>query len=409
MRHPWRWAAPALFVMAWGGNHFTPLLHLYQQAGHYSVVTVDLFLGLYVVGLVPGLLLAGALSDRYGRKPLVIVGIVAGIVASVLLGVGLQSEPLLCIGRLFAGASVGVAMSVGTSWVKELSSSPYENADAAAGARRPSLSLTLGFGIGAGVAGTLAQWGPLPTVIPYAVHGVLSLVALVIVPFVPETVPHRPVNGRLIDDLRVPLASHRRFVRVVVPSAPWVFGAAGVAYAIMPQLVDQSLGRWGLAYATLLTVCTLGSGAAVQPFVRRLNAITGGRALVVGMGIMLLGMLLAVLNTAIRSPGLALGGSLVLGIAYGICVVGGLLEIQRLASPTDLAGITGVYYSLSYLGFLLPVLLSWLSGSVGYGALLGAVALACAVCLALVAVALRRPLPPENAGTGVTAAVPEPQ
>ncbi len=390
MRRPWLLAAPALFVMAWGGNHFTPLLRLYEQAGHYSVVTVDLFLGLYVVGLVPGLLVAGALSDRYGRKPLVVVGIASGIVASALLAVGLQSELVLCVGRLFAGASVGIAMSVGTSWVKELSGAPFENADAAAGARRPSLALTLGFGIGAGVAGALAQWGPWPTVIPYAVHGALSLVALVIVPFVPETVPPRATRGRLLDDLRVPLAGHRRFLRVVLPSAPWVFGAAGVAYAIMPQLVEQNVGRWGLAYATLLTVCTLGSGAAVQPFVKRLNTLTGGRALVLGMAVMLAGMVLAVVNTGPRSPALALAGAVVLGIAYGICVVGGLLEIQRLAGPADLAGITGVYYSISYVGFLLPVLLSWLSGSLGYGALLGGVTVVCAGCLALVSIGLRR-------------------
>jgi len=38
-----------------------------------------------------------------------------------------------------------------------------------------------------------------------------------------------------------------------------------VAYAIIPQLVDGRLGSWDLPYATLLTVCTLGAGALVQP------------------------------------------------------------------------------------------------------------------------------------------------
>ncbi len=391
MRRPWLFAAPALFVMAWGGNHFTPLLRLYEQVGHYSAVTVNLLLGMYVVGLVPGLLLAGALSDRNGRKPLVIVGVVCGIVASSLLAVGLHSETVLLIGRLFAGGSVGIAMSVGTSWVKELSAPPFETADSVAGARRPALALTLGFGIGAGVSGVLAQWGPLPTVIPYVVQGVLSLIVLVIVPFVPETVPPRMARTRLIDDLRVPLAGHRRFLRVVVPAAPWVFGAAGVAYAIMPQLVEQSLGRWGLAYATLLTVVTLGTGAAVQPLVKRIDILTRGRALVAGMSIMLIGMLLAVAGASLRSPVLALAAAIVLGGAYGICVVAGLIEIQRIAGPADLAGITGVYYSITYVGFLLPVLLSWLSAGAGYVVLLGAVVALCAGSLVLVSVALRRP------------------
>ena len=66
----WKLAVPAMFCCGWGGNQFTPLLLLYRRDGGYSAVTVDLFLGAYVIGLVPGLLLAGALSDRHGRKPI---------------------------------------------------------------------------------------------------------------------------------------------------------------------------------------------------------------------------------------------------------------------------------------------------------------------------------------------------
>ena len=276
----WLRVAPALVVMAWGGNHFTPLLHMYQDLGNYSVVTVDLFLGMYVVGLVPGLLVAGPLSDRYGRKPLAVVGVLGGIGASVLLALGFGSELVICLGRLLAGLSVGVAMSVGTSWVKELSSAPFDLvADTTAGARRPSLSLTLGFGVGAGVSGVLAQWGPWPTITPYVSHVVLSLLALALLAAATETIGGHRSTTSLLADLRVPAAHHRRFVRVVVPAAPWIFGAAGIAYAVMPQLVTEQTGDLSLAYATLLTVLTLGTGAAVQPFVKGINVRTGGRAI----------------------------------------------------------------------------------------------------------------------------------
>ncbi|MCY7286716.1 MAG: MFS transporter, partial [Cryobacterium sp.] len=186
----WQLAAPALFVMAWGGNHFTPLLHMYESLGHYSVLMADLFLGFYVVGLVPGLLLAGALSDRYGRKPLTLAGVILGILASILLGLGFSSGIMLSTGRLLAGLSVGVAMAVGTAWLKELSGPPYDNQSGhTAGARRPALTLTIGFGLGAGVAGSLAQWGPVPTLSPYVVHIVLSLLVLPRLLRAPETVP----------------------------------------------------------------------------------------------------------------------------------------------------------------------------------------------------------------------------
>jgi len=388
---PWQLAAPALFVMAWGGNHFTPLLHMYETLGHYSTVTADLFLGLYVVGLVPGLLLAGALSDRYGRKPLVIAGVVAGITASILLGLGFSSEVIICLGRFLAGLSVGVAMSVGTAWLKELSSAPFDLvARPTAGARRPALTLTIGFGLGAGVSGVLAQWGPLPTLLPYAVHILLSLAILPALLRAPESVPRSRVHGSLWLDLQVPLAGHRRFLRVVLPTAPWVFGAAGIAYAMMPKLVEAQLGELNLAFATLLTVVTLGTGALVQPQVSRLNSLTRGRALLVGMGLMVVGVLSAVATSLTLSPALALGTGVLLGAAYGITVVAGLVEIQRISTPTDLAGITGVYYSLTYVGFLLPVAFASLSGFAGYPLMLSLLAVACAGCLALTAVGLRR-------------------
>ncbi|TFC07049.1 MFS transporter [Cryobacterium adonitolivorans] len=388
---PWHLAAPALFVMAWGGNHFTPLLHMYETLGHYSTVTADLFLGFYVVGLVPGLLLAGALSDRHGRKPLVIAGVIAGIVASILLGLGFSSEVVICLGRFLAGLSVGVAMSVGTAWIKELSSAPFDLvARPTAGARRPALTLTVGFGLGAGVSGVLAQWGPMPTLLPYAVHIVLSLLILPRLLRTPETVPRSRMHGSLWLDLQVPLAGHRRFLRVVLPTAPWVFGAAGIAYAMMPKLVESQLGELNLAFATLLTVLTLGTGALVQPQVSRLNSITHGRAILVGMGLMLTGILSAVGTAVTLSPVLALITAILLGAAYGITVVAGLVEIQRISTPSDLAGITGVYYSLTYVGFLLPVAFASLTKFASYPTMLALLAAACAGCLVLTAVGLRR-------------------
>ena len=387
----WLRVAPALVVMAWGGNHFTPLLHMYQDLGDYSVVMVDLFLGMYVLGLVPGLLVAGPLSDRYGRKPLAVVGVLGGIGASVLLALGFGSEVVICLGRLLAGLSVGVAMSVGTSWVKELSSAPFDlGTDPTAGARRPSLSLTLGFGIGAGVSGVLAQWGPWPTVTPYVVHVVLSVVALVLLATATETIGGHRSTTSLLADLRVPAASHRRFVRVVVPAAPWIFGAAGIAYAVMPQLVVEQTGDLSLAYATLLTVLTRGTGAVVQPFVTAIDRVTGGRSLVVGMCLMLLGMALAAANGTVVSPVLGAVAAVTLGAAYGICVVAGLIEVQAIATPTDLAGLTGVYYSLSYVGFLLPVALAGATALAGYTVLLAVVAVACAGCLVAVVRGVRR-------------------
>ncbi len=65
---PWLLVAAATAMLAWGGNHFTPLLLMYRQVDGYSSVEVDLFLAFYILGLVPGFLVGGPLADRYGRK-----------------------------------------------------------------------------------------------------------------------------------------------------------------------------------------------------------------------------------------------------------------------------------------------------------------------------------------------------
>jgi MFS family permease len=381
-----------MFMLAWGGNHFTPLLHLYQQLGHYAVWQANLLLGMYVAGLIPGLLVASALSDQHGRKPVLLIGTALAIAGSVLLATGFSLFWMLCLGRALAGVGVGVAMSVGTSWMKELSAPPFDPAAGpTAGARRPSLTLTLGFGLGAAVTGSLAQWGPAPTVTPYLVHGVLTAAALVVLVTAPESLPvqHRTTRTWW-RDLAVPSAGHRRFTRLVVPAAPWVFAAAGVAYAIMPSIVQDQLGSWTTGYATVLSVLTLGTGALVQHFVPRLDRLTRGHSLVLGLSMMSAGMLLAVVASVVRDPVLALAVAVALGAAYGVCVVAGLIHVQAVATPQDLAGLTGVYYSLTYTGFLLPTVLAALLPLVSYAGSLTVVSALCLCSLAVVARESRR-------------------
>ncbi|WP_433507158.1 MFS transporter [Pseudonocardia halophobica] len=367
-RNAWRAAAAAVFACGWGGNQFTPLLVMYRESG-LSILTVDALLGAYVVGLVPGLLTVGALSERYGRRPVMLAGTAASLVASVFLAFG--SVGWIAAGRFVTGVGVAVAMAVGSTWVTELS--VRGGAERATGTRRGALWLTLGFGLGAGVAGVLAQWAPFPMELPYVLHAVLAAAALLAIVRLPETrvAPAARTTGRFAG------TRHPRFRRVITPMAPWIFGSAGVAYAIMPQLVGDRLGTWGLAYSTLLTVCTLGAGALVQPLAKRLDRTTSARGVVVSMVVMSAGLAVSAVAAVVRSPVVALVAAVVLGAAYGIAVVSGLLELQRLARPDELAALTGVYYALAYVGFLLPSILAVLSGVASYPVLLG--------CLVLVA------------------------
>lgn len=371
----WQAVVFAMFCCGWGGNQFTPLLVMYRDAG-YTAVTVDALLGAYVVGLVPGLLLAGRPAARYGRKLVMLAGTVLSLLASVLLAAGAAGTLWLVLGRFITGFGVAVAMVVGSSWVKELADAdPDSSADL--GTRRGALWLTLGLGIGPGIAGVLAQWAPWPMVLPYLVHAACALGAVGWLLRSGETLGmvSRRSGGRRFAGMR-----HPRFVRVVTPMAPWIFGSLGLAYAVMPEVVDGRLGHWGLAYSTLLTVCALGAGVGIQPVAKRLDRGTSARAVIVAMILMTIGVLISVFAAVTTSPWLALATALVLGIAYGVAIVSGLLELQRLAGKDQLADLTGVYYALAYVGFLLPSVLAALGELVSY-----AVLLSCLGVLALAA------------------------
>ncbi|HEV7623276.1 MAG TPA: MFS transporter [Amnibacterium sp.] len=382
----WLRVAPAILALAYGGNHFSVLLLLYRAREGYTSVEVDLLFALYIVGIIPGFLVAGPLSDRYGRRPLLLAGVLLGCLGSVVLAAGPGSVAVLGIGRFVSGISVAIAMVVGSSWVKELSA----DVPGPTAARRASLTLTAGFGIGPLVSGLLSRFAPAPTVLPYAVHVVLTVAAGAVLLNAVETRRRSgAAPGPLLADLGVPREVRRRFLGVIVPGAPWVFGCAGLAFAVTPALVATRVGDGAVLYATLLAVVALSCGAAIQPFAVRIGAATGGRQLLVGLGLVVLGILLVTLESVVREPPLGVPIAAVLGAGYGLSLVSGLTEVQRMARPDDLAGVTAVYYSVTYIGFVFPVVLAALTGLAPEPVLLLVLAALAAACLGLVAARIR--------------------
>ena len=85
---PWVRIALLLFCVGWGANHFVALLLVYKGTLALDAAAPAALLGMYALGLVPGLLLSGPLSDRYGRPALVFPAAVVTLLASALLGAG---------------------------------------------------------------------------------------------------------------------------------------------------------------------------------------------------------------------------------------------------------------------------------------------------------------------------------
>ncbi|MEO9325345.1 MFS transporter [Nocardioides sp. C4-1] len=372
----WQRVAFAMFTVGWGANQFTPILIAYRDELDMSVQTRAFLFGVYAAGLVPALLVGGAASDRWGRRAVVLPFVALSPLASVLLVLEHDSTTGLAVARLLAGACSGVVFSAATAWVAEVS-------DSGSGPRRAAIALSAGFGAGPLAAGLTAQWAPRPLETPYLPHVVIGALAIVLLWPVGGPRPDRVVPRSL---LHLPAVTRgRRFLGVVAPSAPWVFGCAALSIAYLPgELEGEQPGA--LAFAGVLAGVTLGCGVLVQGAARRLDErrplLAGQVGLVVALG----GGSIGVLALATDVRWFVLLGAPLLGAGYGCVLVSGLRETERRADPAERGATVAVFYAITYLGFALPYVLGAIGGDIP--ALLVALAVM-ALSLATVSVAGR--------------------
>lgn len=356
----WRRVAFAMFAVGWGANQFSSMLVVYRDELGFGAGTLAALFGVYALGLVPGLLVGGPASDRFGRRPLVLAAVALSPVASGLLMLGHGTEGGLAVARLLAGACSGVVFAASSAWVQELSRDEPDGT----GSRRAALSLTAGFGCGPVVAAAIAEWGPHPLTVPYVPHVVLGVVALVLLVPARETAP--PATGRI--RLALPAAVRTRsFGRLVAPTAPWVFACAAISFAVLPSRT----GDVTVAFSGLVTGLTLGTGVLVQPFARRVEDVHPLRAGLFGLAAAVAGTFVGYLAVAGQHPALVLLAAFPLGAGYGLCLVSGLRASERLAAPHERGATLAVFYALTYAGFAAPYLLALVARATGpAGALL---------------------------------------
>lgn len=374
-----RFALPAvllvLFTTGWGANHFASMIPVLRvDKGLSSTVLTGAF-GIYALGLLPGLFGGGTLSDRTGRRPVVLTGAVLAGIGNLMMIVWHEEAGVL-VGRLVVGLGAGLTISAGTAWAADLRGR--------SGATLAGAILTTGFALGPVITGLLAEFVPHRLEMPFAVSGIASIaVAAAAVALTPAT-PAPPAHGASVDD------PGRRSVGAAlswsVPMALWVFSSVTVAVVVMAErIADRYDGAWVPGLAAALS---LGSGVIIQFVVRRLHS--GPSAGVVGAALAAAGFLLAAAGGAHPSMALFVITAIVLGLAYGLCLRDGLMDVETMTPSENRGAVTGMFYVACYLGFGLPVLLTSIRPSTGVVAPLVVLAAAAAVASLARALRLRR-------------------
>jgi MFS family permease len=187
-RSPGTWVriAFAMFAVGWGANQFSPMLIVYRHELRLGAGAIAGLFLVYALTLIPGLLIGGPASDRFGRRLVVWPFVALSPLATLLLVLEPRSLVTIAIGRALAGLCSGVVFGAATAWVQEVSP------DDGMSARRSALALTAGFGLGPVVAAVLAQWAGDPLVVPYLPHLVIGTAAAAVLAGTPEGSAERP-------------------------------------------------------------------------------------------------------------------------------------------------------------------------------------------------------------------------
>ncbi len=323
----------------------TPLLLVYRDTLDLSPQVLTAVFGVYAAGLVPALFLAGPLSDRLGRRRVVLPLIVLAALTSLLLIAAASSLPLLFLGRFLQGAVSGGVFSVGSAWVAELSAA----AGVGAAGRRAAVAMTAGFSLGPLTSALLAEYVPWPTTLPYLVHVVLVAAGLAAAHPLPETVPGRVEHATPRGPL-VLQADRTTLLTVLAPLAVCVYAFPSVVIAAVPLLVETSAPP--VLLTGVLAGLTLGAGALAAPLQRRL----GRWSAVTAVGLGALGYALATLGAGAGSPPVLLAAALLLGSGGGLSLSAGLGLTARLAQPERRGALSAVFLGCAYVGFSAPYL-----------------------------------------------------
>ncbi len=334
-----------LLTTGWVANHFVALMPAISDRQHLSVATLDAIFGIYAVGLLPGLLLGGRASDALGRRVVALTGSATAAVGTVAMLLSQQPE-VLTIGRLTVGVGVGLAMSSGTAWASDLKGP--------AGAATAGAVLIVGFAVGPFAGGLITGAGEAGVRISFAVAAALVVTAMVVVIVTARRPPEAVASESSDPDRSTPGQGVARALSWALPLAPWVFASATLGFVTIPARVHTGLAA--PVAAGLAALIVNGASGVIQIIARVGNwgpqCGTAG-AVLAALSYALIAVAPPTMTVALSLPLLVL-----LGCAAGLSLREGLIDLEAAAPQRVRGTLTGVFYSVTYIGFGLPLLLT---------------------------------------------------
>ncbi len=274
-----------VFIDVLGFSLILPLLPYYADTFDATPTIVGLLLGANALTQFFGAPILGRLSDRHGRRPLLILS-VAGTALSFLLLGWARSLWMLFVTRILDGL-LGGDISLAQAYITDVT----DEKNRARGLGIIGASFGLGFIFGPAIGGTLSAGGNY-SLAAFAAAGLSALNLLGVLIWLPESLPQekRAVvtsNPRtsftaraLWDALKRPCVGPLLSVRLIFSLAFVTFQTTFALFAKQRLALDVQTTSYVLTYVGMLSVAVQGGG--MGPLTRRFNEkqlIFGGTAL----------------------------------------------------------------------------------------------------------------------------------
>ena len=324
----------------------SPLYPVYEHRFGFSPVTLTAIFAVYAFALVAALLTTGALSDRVGRRPVLLVSLLllaaAMAVFALAGGVG-----WLFAARILQGLGTGVATGTLSAALIDLQPRP------GMGPTVSAVAPALGLAVGALATGALVQHGPAPRQLVFWLLVGAFLVAAAALAVVPETVPYSPGWLRVVRPrIGVPPAARATFLAVTpIVVAGWAL--TGFYLSLGPSLTASLTGGDDRLVAGLPLAAIFGAGAIGSLVTPHWSA---ARAVLVGAPLFVVGTVLTIAAVEVDQFWLYLVGSAVAGLGFGPSFAGSLRALAPLVALTERGELLTAVYVTSYLGFSVPAL-----------------------------------------------------
>jgi MFS family permease len=330
----------AWLVLMAGVNLATPLYAVYAQRFDFSSFVLTAVFATYAFVLVPALIVFGRLSDRFGRRSVVLVGLGLACVALGLF-VGADGTGWLFAARAVQGLAVGTISGAATAALVEVD--PSDNRRRAA--LFAGLAQAGGSATGPLLAGVLAQWAPWPRQLCYLVGIGATVGAALLVVRIPEPVGRdreawRIQLPRVPDDIRVP------FLRVSLTAAV-AWAAMGLDLSIVPSYAADLLGTDNLALLALIAALALLASCAAQVVVTY-RAGQPARDQAVGLALLGAGLVGLIVAAPLRSLSLMVVAGLAAGFGHGLAFLNAQQELNELAPQQRRGEVTAAFIACVY-------------------------------------------------------------